>query len=119
MARQAIDRLKDIAGAISDIHAFTDGMTKAVFLASPTKNRKTFRAVIGCLMEVGEAVKNLPKEVTDRHPGIPWRAIGGMRDRIAHEYFLVDAEIVWETIRDGDLDALQAAVTSEIGRLSS
>ncbi len=118
MPRTPIDRLKDMVQAIEDIHDFTRGMDQETFLLSPVKDRKTFKAVSGCLLEIGEAVKNLPDDVMDRHPEIPWRPIGSMRDRIAHKYFQVDAEIVWETIQDGDLDELLDVVRGEILNLS-
>lgn len=117
MSRNPRDRLKDIVRAIDDIGDFIGEMDREAFLLSPVNDRKTFRAVSGCLLEIGEAVKHLPEEITDRHPDIPWRAIGSMRDRIAHEYFQVDAEIVWETIQEGDLVRLLDIAKAEIVNL--
>lgn len=47
---------------------------------------------------IGEATKQLSKEVRDQYPSIPWRDIAGMRDKLIHEYFAVNLEIVWETV---------------------
>ena len=59
------------------------------------KDRKTQRAVIRCLEVVGEATKIQPA-LRDRHPETPWQEIAGMRDKLIHEYFGVDLDIVWE-----------------------
>ena len=55
-----------------------------------------------CLMIIGEAASRVVAEhpsVVDAHPGIPWRGIRGMRNRIAHGYFNVDLAVVWQTVQ--------------------
>jgi uncharacterized protein with HEPN domain len=108
-------RLEDIRRAILDIYTFVADLDQDSFLKTPVDDRKTFRAVTACLQEVGEAVKTLPDEVTRRHPEIPWRLIAGMRDHITHEYFRVDAAVLWATIESGELEALFDAVIAELG----
>ena len=54
-------------------------------------------AVVRAIKVVGEAASKLPEEFRAAHPGIPWRAIVGMRNRLIHAYFDIDTETVWET----------------------
>ena len=48
---------------------------------------------------IGEAVKKLPQEFRDKHSDIEWKKIAGMRDKIIHNYFSVDYEILWDAIK--------------------
>jgi uncharacterized protein with HEPN domain len=59
--------------------------------------------------DVGEASKKIPAEVRNRHPDLPWNEMGAMRNKLIHEYFGVDPEIVWVTIHQ-DLAPLEFAV---------
>jgi uncharacterized protein with HEPN domain len=59
-------------------------------------------------MEVlGEAVKRLPDELTQRYPQVPWRLVAGMRDKISHGYDTVDYQLLWDAVQS-DLPALSA-----------
>ncbi|MEM2882202.1 MAG: HepT-like ribonuclease domain-containing protein [Candidatus Bathyarchaeia archaeon] len=55
-------------------------------------------AVLRALEIIGEATKNLSEELKSEHRRIPWKDIAGMRDKLIHEYFGVDLELIWETI---------------------
>jgi len=87
--------LKDIFQAIESIEAFIFGMDYDAFFADD----KTVSAVIRKLEIIGEAVKQLPEEVSQRHPDIQWKRIAGMRDKLIHFYFGVDPHLVWQTIQ--------------------
>lgn len=88
------DYLNDIKTSIAEIREFTGGMSFKEFFS----DRKTSHAVTRCFEIIGEAVKNTPDELKARYPGIPWREMAGMRDKMIHEYFGVNLKIVWQTI---------------------
>lgn len=56
------------------------------------------RAVVRSLEIIGEAVKHISEQVRNKYPGIEWRAIAGMRDKLIHDYVTVDYDIVWDVI---------------------
>jgi uncharacterized protein with HEPN domain len=72
-------------------------MDKQAFLA----DRRTQQAVILNLIVVGEAATRLLHDhpmFLERHSRIPWRSMKGMRNRIAHRYFDIGLDVVWETV---------------------
>lgn len=58
-------------------------------------------AVCLCLMQIGELANHLSAEFKETYKQIPWRAIRGMRNVVAHEYGKIDVATVWETAEDG------------------
>jgi uncharacterized protein with HEPN domain len=62
-------------------------------------DERTFDAVIRNLLVIGEAVKNVPPDLRTRYPEIEWRKIAALRDIIAHTYFQVENEIIWDVIQ--------------------
>ena len=87
------DYLEDISTAIEDIASFIQEMSKKDFL----HDRKTINAVIRSLKVAGEAAKKVPTSIKRKYPSIPWGKMAGMRNKMIHEYFGVDAEILWLT----------------------
>ncbi|MFH0737514.1 MAG: DUF86 domain-containing protein [Candidatus Micrarchaeota archaeon] len=96
MKREFLDYLCDIADSVDKIASFTEGMTFEIF----RKDEKAVFAVVRALEIIGEASKKIPASVKQKNPGIPWNSMAGMRDKLIHEYFGVDVEIVWKTVRD-------------------
>ena len=85
--------LLHVRDAIDAITAYTAAGRDA-FLA----DQKTQDAVIRNLEIIGEAVKRLSSRVTNAYPDIPWRQIAGMRDKLVHDYFGVDLDLVWGVV---------------------
>jgi uncharacterized protein with HEPN domain len=56
------------------------------------------RAFVRSLEIIGEATKKLPNDVKEKHGNIDWRAIAGTRDKLLHDYFGIDYDIVWDIV---------------------
>lgn len=93
--RNYIFFLKDMQNAVNKILRYTENIDFEIFL----KDEKTIDAVERNFEIIGEAVKNLPEEFKNKYPEIPFKQIAGMRDKLIHDYFGVDYEIVWKTIK--------------------
>ncbi len=99
------DYLEHMRQAATDARTSIDGVAKTDFLA----DKRTQQAVIMSLVIIGEvATKIIDRypEFADRHPKIPWRNIRGMRNRIAHGYFDINLEVVWDTVQTALPDLL-------------
>lgn len=59
----------------------------------------------------GEAVKNIPENVRDLNPDVPWSEMVGMRDKLIHAYFGVDLSVVWMAVAS-DLPELKKAIAN-------
>ena len=91
------DYLDHIRQAATNACSFVEGQTKEDFLA----DRRTQQAVILSLLIIGEAATKLLQHYGDflaRHPEVPWSSMKGMRNRLAHGYFDINLEVVWETV---------------------
>ena len=57
------------------------------------------RAFVRSLEIIGEAAKKVPEDFRTAHPTVEWRTMAGMRDRLIHDYFGVDFELVWDVVQ--------------------
>lgn len=108
MSESATDYLRHILQEAEYLVEQTVGLTREAFLVDATLQR----AFVRSLEVIGEAAKKLPPEWREAHPGIDWRAMAGMRDRLIHGYFGVDYEIVWDVV-----STKIAALRREVERL--
>ena len=93
------DYLDHIQQAATDARSFVEGMAKANFLA----DRRTQQAVIMSLIVIGEAATKVMDgyaEFTQAHSEVPWRSMRNMRNRMAHGYFDINLDVVWETVEE-------------------
>ncbi|MBK9161627.1 MAG: DUF86 domain-containing protein [Nitrosomonadales bacterium] len=95
--RQA-DYLSHMLEAAVLAQSYVEGMEKADFL----EDKKTQQAIILNVMVIGEAAIKLADEYPAfiaRFPQVEWRSMRGMRNRLAHGYFDINLEIVWDTVK--------------------
>jgi uncharacterized protein with HEPN domain len=96
------DYLQDIVDHAEKAMRFVRGVSFDDFC----DNEEKVFAVVKMLEIVGEAARHLPKSVRDKYASIPWKQVVGMRDKMTHEYFSVDLEVVWRTVHE-DLPPLR------------
>lgn len=88
--------LEDILTAACKILEFTKGLSYRQF----RDDEKTFDAVVRNLEVIGEAAKKIPDDLRKARSQIEWKKIAGLRDILIHEYFGIDAELVWDIVQN-------------------
>jgi uncharacterized protein with HEPN domain len=99
--------------ACEKVSRFTEGMDRPTFF----EDDRTYHAVIHCLLILGEATKRVPPDVRMRLPDVEWRKITGMRDWLAHAYFSIDDDILWDVI-DNKVPGLMRKLQDFKGEIS-
>ncbi|MBI3582554.1 MAG: DUF86 domain-containing protein [Nitrospinae bacterium] len=94
MSFQGIEYLSHIIDEINYLKTHTEGLTRDNFINDETLQRAFVRSI----EIIGEATKKLPDELKQNYPNIEWKAIAGMRDRLIHDYFGIDYDIVWDAV---------------------
>lgn len=96
MSRDSRLLLEDIQTSCQKILRYTDGVGYIGFM----HDERTFDAVLRNLEVIGEAARNLPEDIISANPQVEWPRIVGFRNVIAHKYFGVEPEIVWDIVPD-------------------
>lgn len=94
---------------ILDSIGFVENFAKDKNLEELRSNRIVQNVIVREIEIIGEAVKRLSEDFKNAHPYIPWKDIAGMRDRLIHDYFQVDHQIVWNVLKT-DLPKLKSAL---------
>ena len=101
-------------GFSEKVLSYSAGLDQEALVA----DERTYDAILRNLELIGEAATHIPGDVRDAHPEVPWHAIIGTRNRLAHGYLSISDSVIWSIIRDavpGLLPALRNLMT-EIGK---
>ena len=111
MSLSAREYLQHILDETAYILASSAGLDKAAFVQDETLKRAFVRSI----EIIGEAVKQIPEPLRQKYSAIEWRAMAGMRDRLIHNYFGVDYDIVWDVIAN-KIPSLDAEIRQILDR---
>ena len=95
MSFEPRDYLRHILLEAEYLLSQTPGLSFEAFVA----NQTLCRAFVRSLEIIGEAAKKVPVDLRAQHPGVDRRGMAGMRDRLIHDYFGVDYELVWDVVQ--------------------
>ena len=88
--------IQDMIEFSEKVLSYTEGMDQDAFIADGL----TYDATLRNLELIGEAATHIPSEVREAYPEIPWRAIVGARNRLAHAYLGIRDDVIWTIIQD-------------------
>ena len=88
--------IQDMIELGQKVLSYTEGMDQDAFIA----DGRTYDATLRNLELIGEAATHIPIEVREAYPEIPWRAIVGARNRLAHAYLGIRDDVIWTIIQD-------------------
>lgn len=106
--------IEDIVNEIKNIKKFVENIDYEEF----TENLEKVYAVAKAFENIGEAVKNIPEEITTEYPEIPWSEIAKMRDVLTHHYFGLDDKVLWDTLGE-DFNEFEKVISNIVDRLNS
>lgn len=94
MSRSWLEYLRHILDEAEYLVTHSQGLSYERFIRDETLKR----AFVKSIEVIGEATKQVPEAARQKYPHIEWRAMAGMRDKLIHEYFGVDYDIVWDVV---------------------
>ncbi|MDP3698390.1 MAG: DUF86 domain-containing protein [Nanoarchaeota archaeon] len=95
MKKDPIFFVKHMELFIEEIEQFSKGLSKEEF----KKNNLKQSAILRKIEILGEAVKNLPASFRNKYPSVEWKKITGTRDKLIHQYFGVDLDLMWDVLK--------------------
>ena len=96
MSRDEVMYLQDIAESCDKILRFTAGLSQSDLIG----DENTYDAVIRNPEIIGEAAKHVGEDLRRQMADIEWRKAAGLRDMLAHAYFGIDNDILWDVVQD-------------------
>jgi uncharacterized protein with HEPN domain len=95
MKKDPVVFIEHVLESIELIENYTANKTISDFIESVQLQDSIIRRI----EIIGEVVKNLPDEVKNNYPDVPWKKIAGMRDVLIHQYFGIDLELTWQVVQ--------------------
>ncbi|MBU4274797.1 DUF86 domain-containing protein [Patescibacteria group bacterium] len=104
--------LEHIKESIGEIENYIKNISVDKF----ADDTKTQDAVIRRIEIIGEAAKNLPSDFKRKNPDIEWREIVSMRNKLIHEYFGIDIDLIWKVVKN-DIPKLKKQILDLLKKL--